>query len=300
MTRHAAGASPFLHLSDLIHRPVRSAHGRMLGRVSDLVVVESDGTAPVDAVIVTSGRWHRRISWVDVATCGDGDDVRLRDGLGRLDGPSATPDATRVDDGDAAAAEILLRRDVLDAQIVDVAGRRLARCSDVVLVPLDDGSLVAAGVDVGAGRLLQRLGLGVIGRHLGEEVVPWSDVHLVSRLGHRAQISPRHGHLERLSSEQLAHLLAALPAGHARDVVQSLPADRAARAIARSDDEVSGRILSFLAPEHAQGVLDEMPSEHAKRLRHRMRRARTRRRYRRTRGWRRSGVPPTTGDPGRG
>ena len=298
MTRHAAGAPPFLHLSDLIRRPVRSADGRTIGRVSDLVVVESAGTAPVAAVIVTSGRSHLRISWSDVGECSDGD-VRLRVGPGGPDRPSPSAGAAGDADG-GATAEILLRRDVLDAQIIDVAGRRLARCSDVAMAPLDDGSLVAAGVDVGVGRLLRRLGLGVIGRHLEEQVVPWSDVHLVSRLGHRAQISPRHGHLERLSSEQLAHLLSTLPAGHARDVVQRLPADRAARAMTKSDDEVSGRILSSLPSEHAQGVLDEMPAEHARRLRRRMHTARVRRRYRRTRGWRRSRVPATTSDPGPG
>ena len=50
-----------------------------------------------------------------------------------------------------ASDEILLKRDVLDTQIVDVVGQRLARVADVLLARTAGGRLEALGVEVGFG-----------------------------------------------------------------------------------------------------------------------------------------------------
>ena len=46
--------------------------------------------------------------------------------------------------------EILLVRDVLDTQIVDVVGQRLARVADVLLARRPDAALEPVGVEVGS------------------------------------------------------------------------------------------------------------------------------------------------------
>jgi hypothetical protein len=53
------------------------------------------------------------------------------------------------DDLGLIADELLLARDVLDCQIVDLAGRRVTRASDVVLAAAPGGDLVVAGVELG-------------------------------------------------------------------------------------------------------------------------------------------------------
>ena len=55
--------------------------------------------------------------------------------------------------------EILLVRDVIDSQIVDVVGQRLARVADVVLTRTANDRLELVGVEVGFGGVLRRLGL---------------------------------------------------------------------------------------------------------------------------------------------
>ena len=82
---------------------------------------------------------------------------------------------------------VLLVRDVLDTQIVDVVGQRLARVADVVLTPTADGHLELIGVEVGFGGVLRRLHLPVL--RSGEDVVVWSDLHLTSERGHAVQLA---------------------------------------------------------------------------------------------------------------
>ena len=60
--------------------------------------------------------------------------------------------------------ELLLERHVLDAQIVDLAGKRLTRVADVELV-LDGRVLSVQGVEIGLAPLLRRLGLRFLVGH---------------------------------------------------------------------------------------------------------------------------------------
>lgn len=74
-----------------------------------------------------------------------------------------------------AEDELLLMRDVVDTQIVDVTGRRLVRAGDVNL-ERRDRELLVAGVEVGGGSLLRRLGLRPLARRFSSRSLPWSDL----------------------------------------------------------------------------------------------------------------------------
>ena len=55
--------------------------------------------------------------------------------------------------------ELLLVRDVLDTQIIDVVGHRVSRVSDVVITHRADGRLEVVAVEVGSAAVFRRLGL---------------------------------------------------------------------------------------------------------------------------------------------
>ena len=86
-----------------------------------------------------------------------------------------------------AEDELLLLRDLVDTQIVDVAGRRLVRAGDVDL-ERRDGQLVLAGVDVGGGALLRRLGLRRLARRFSSRCLPWSELYAASPAAHTVQL----------------------------------------------------------------------------------------------------------------
>lgn len=270
-------------------QPVRTADGSPIGRVLDLSVRLG---APRPVVHRIAIGHHSRIEaivpWARVSAF-EHTAVTISGGE-----PSTTTGEPAVPE--LEPDELLLVRDVLDTQIVDVAGRRVQRVGDVLLTRLDDGALEAAAVEVGTAPVLRRIGLQRWAEALDEQAVDWRDLHLTSARGHAIQLQVPAAALHRLDAAGLAHLLALLPTAHAAEVVARVDPDRGAGAIEGSDLEVGTRIALALGEPTAGEVIGRLPGEQAGQL-HRLRHERAvRRRFRRLRGWRRFPPPPRRSD----
>ena len=184
--------------------------------------------------------------------------------------------------------ELLLVRDVLDTQIVDVVGHRLARVSEVLLTRLPDQRLEVAAVDVGMGAVWRRLGLRPLGERLPERAVDWRDLHLTSSRGHVVQLATTAAAVHRLDARGLAEILTRLDVDSATDVLRTVGPERAADAVAATHPDVGGRLMLALGSEDAGRVLDQLPEEAGHHYRHvlRSRSPLTRRRFFRLHGWR--------------
>ncbi len=264
-------------LTERLGQEVWSGGAQPVGKLRDLIVDVQNIPPRTTRLIVGSRRAHRDVAWADVVRF-DAERIEITP---RDDEPSAS--APRL-----GPQELSLARDVLDAQIVDLSGHRLVRAGDVALTPTDDGSLVVIGIDVGFGAVLRRIGVPRWLAKAEPELVAWDELHLASRRGHEVQLVADNAHLHHLSPEDLAHLLARLTTEHAGAVLTTASVDRAAAALAASHDEVGARLLASMADEDADAVLDALPPARAHALRrHAPRAGHARRRYHRTRGWKR-------------
>lgn len=222
--------SPVLLLSGVTGREVVGPDGRGVGRLADLTV-RVDGDQPVvNRLLVTRrGGPTLLIPWAAV------DD---------FDGPVTLAAAKGFEVPTLAEAlgpdELLLVRDVLDTQVVDVVGQRLARVADVLLSREGDGPLVLAGVEVGFGGVIRRLGLGA-GR-VSWDVVDWSDLHLVSDRGHSVQLSAPRSAVHRLDPHGLAALISRVDVDAANQILAAHDPQTAAEAVRVVDPEVAERI----------------------------------------------------------
>lgn len=160
--------------------------------------------------------------------------------------------------------ELLLARDVLDTQVVDLKGRRLSRVSDVLLRRDAGGGLEVVGVDLGTAGLLRRLGLGLLGAGSGVLALDWRHLHLTSPRGHLVQLDTDAAPFRTLDPRGLAELLARLSTPRAIDVVRAVEPAHAEAALRHSHPRTRRRLVGSLT-----GV--ERPA---------------RRRFRRTEGWR--------------
>ncbi|HZC27243.1 MAG TPA: hypothetical protein VE287_09465 [Actinopolymorphaceae bacterium] len=261
---------------------VRDADGVNLGRLRDLTSRIGAEHPTVDRLAVGSRhRLTHLLPWTAVAAF-ERSGVRLRPDVDTADfliTDSAVP---------LEPDELLLVRDVLDTQIVDTAGHRLSRVSDVLLTRGPDGRLELVAVDVGFGAVLRRLGLGWWGDRLPEEAVDWRDLHLTSSRGHQVQLDTTCAAVHRLDARSLAELLTRLDLGSATDVMQTVGPERAAGAVAQTHPDVGSRLMLQLPPDDADEVLDQLPAESSERYRHVLssRTPLTRRRFSRLRGWR--------------
>src|SRR3954454_11854015 len=141
-----------LLLTSAVGEAVATSDGVELGRLID-VTVRLDGARPRVRRIVVGARGHgsRLPRWDMVGSFEQGR-VELR--------PGALPVAADTAlDGALEPDELLLVRDVLDTQIVDVDRHRVARVAEVLLERDAAGALTVAGVEIGLSGVLRRLGL---------------------------------------------------------------------------------------------------------------------------------------------
>lgn len=258
-----------LFLSRLIGCEVSVAEaglGGVIGRLIDLTVrLDGDhGPQLVEHLVVgRRGTPPQLLPWSAVA--------RLEAGRPVL---AAGSTGTAVDV--MAGNEILLARDVLDTQVVDVAGQRLARVADVVLA-LAGGAggagrtgLEVVGVEVGFGAVLRRLGLRRMTPARTEDVVAWSDLHLTSERGHTVQLAAARSAVHRLDARGLAALVSRVDTDSASEILAVKDPKAAAEVMAEAYPEIGERMLRAMLPSQADRIVAAMPAERAGRWRDRL------------------------------
>jgi magnesium transporter len=194
-------------LTGLLGRNVL-AGGVRLGRIADLSVPMTEPYPPVARLLVGG----RHFPWAAVRDVGE-EAVELG-----ADAHELSPEL----DG-----ELLLKRDVLDCQIYDFAGKRLTRVGDVELA-LEGRTLRVIAVDVGASAILRRLGLRVLARRVPPQALDWEAVHLASTRGHALQLDKPAAAVHRLSAEEVAHLVSRLPATRGKELLETMDPVKAA------------------------------------------------------------------------
>lgn len=249
-----------LLLSEIIGVNVRGPDGTSLGRLADMTVVLGDqqGAAFVDRVLVRPRRGPDVLfAWPAVQHMG-------RDGIRVSSGGIPVASIAETLDAD----EILLHRDVLDTQIVDIAGQRLTRVADVVLSRRRDGRLQLVGVEVGFGAVLRRLRLRRLAAWAKVDAVAWSDLHLTSARGHAVQLATPRSAVHLLDARGLASLVSRLHVESAAAVLKVRGPEVAADVIRASGHTVGERVLRAMTDAEAADVVAAMPAHHASHWRH--------------------------------
>ncbi len=224
-----------LLLTGLIGQRVLTPDGREAGRLADLAV-RLDGAASsrmVERLVLRlPGGRLAMLPWDLVGGFPPGVLVL-----------TSAPEPAGFDRAGLAGAltsdEILLKRDVLDTQVVDVVGQRLARVADVVL-RRTDGHLEVLGVEVGFSGVLRRLGLRR--KPVEEDIVAWSDLHLTSERGHRVQLSTPRSAVHRLDARGLASLVSRVDVEAANEILAVRDPQLAVDAVRVVHPEVAERI----------------------------------------------------------
>lgn len=252
-----------LLLSRVTGQRVLTHDGRVAGRLADLTVRLDGDTGPRRVRRLVLGLPGGRVALLDWDAVGRFHAGRVVLAAGAVPAgfaPTDLSDALQPD-------EILLKRDVLDTQIVDVVGQRLARVADVVL-GRSGGRLEVLGVEVGFGGVLRRLGLRRM--RAGEDIVAWPDLHLTSERGHRVQLSTPRSAVHRLDPRSLAALVSRVDTDSATEILAAKDPAVAADAVQAVHPDVGARMLWAMPRQLAARIVEAMPAEHATRWRDRL------------------------------
>jgi hypothetical protein len=245
-----------LALTDYLGQDVFDAADVRIGVVADLAARLGSPAPRVTQLVVRAGRREQfALPWEDVA------DFERSGVLLRRTAEELNRGVHPAED------ELLLMRDLVDTQIVDVTGRRLVRAGDVEL-GRKDGQLVVAGVDVGASSLLRRLGLRRLARRFSSRSLPWSELYAASSAAHKVQLRVDRKRLAGLGPAGLAQVIGRLPPTHGADVLRSVGSALAADTVSGTHPEVGGRVVGELGPQAAAIVERMAPDDAAAALRH--------------------------------
>ena len=273
-------------LTELLGLPVYDAVGVRAGRVREVALCPQEDAAKVTALVVRTANGDRLLPAAAVAAARD------------------VVHASSLESDWAVYAGhqglLLLGRDLLDQQIIDVHGRKVVRVNDVDLLEEHDNHhavLKVGGVDVGSRGALRRLLKGLLPAHalrrlltrIPEKAIPWEFVDLIEtdparrvklKISHERlarlhpadiadiveELSPaeREAVFETLDDEVAAEALEEVDPKVQQAIIRSLDSDRAADIVEEMDPDAAADLLADLPPEHSEEILEEMEPEERK------------------------------------
>jgi CBS domain-containing protein len=258
----AVAAPTVLHLSLVVGGELRDTAGERLGRVDDLIVRLGEDYPPVTGVVATVAGRQVFVPAEQI--------VELEPGF-------VTLEANRLDleHFRRRPQEVLLRKDVLDRQLINVDGARLVRANEIELARLEGWHRVV-GVDVGMRGLLRR----VVPRRLAGRIdaggfVDWASIEPFT--GHVPTVRLRvpHPKLARLHPAEVADLVEAASHREGEEIIAAVAADPEREADLfeeldeshtlefvedRSDEEIAG-LLARMETDDAADLVLQLPEE---------------------------------------
>jgi magnesium transporter len=233
-----------LFLASLLDQPVQGKTGEVIGRLEDVIVRLGDELyPPITGLLVRDGR---RYFFVPASH------LQSFKGLTQL--LSSTVDLqpfTRRN------GEVLLRKDVLDHQIIDITGRRIVRVNDVQIAGID-GVYRLVGVDVSPQALLRRLGPRALSsRIVGRQTIDWKAAQYLASAA-PVQLKVSYDRLSELHPVDLARIVDALSYRESAEIVAALDDETAAETLEEVSDERLADLLEGMDQERAADILEEM------------------------------------------
>ncbi|OGC11039.1 hypothetical protein A3K48_00700 [candidate division WOR-1 bacterium RIFOXYA12_FULL_52_29] len=240
--------------SELIGIPVVDRVQENIGKVKDIIIALGESFPKVSGLLIDMVEGEEKVLLIGeidligrrfVSTRGPREQVAL---AARREG------------------EVMLMRDIVDKQIVDLEGARVIRVNDLKLAKMNqDVRLIAA--DVGVRGMLRRLGLegaanwlaAVFRRRIQESLIGWDHVQWLS--GGKIAIPSKT--ISDLHPADVAQIISQLHVDEKTAIFSSLADKTAAEALHELEPMLGAIIVSNIDTKKALGVLEKMPVDEA-------------------------------------
>ena len=170
---------------------------------------------------------------------------------------------------------LLLERDLLDQQIIDVSGRKVVRVNDVDFWREQVNGAVklkVGRVDIGLRGAIRRLLKGlapsraieVLATRMPEKSIPWEAVDLIETdPARRVHLKLEYERLSKLHPADIADILEELAPAEREAVFGSLDEEVAAEALEEIDPKMQIELMRSIESERAADIVEEMDPDAA-------------------------------------
>jgi len=267
-----------IFLSALLHESIYDSANRRVGTLQDMYVSLNETFPVITALIVNSSTGGHKliIPWPQVQNI---EELPIRLAVNQSE---ITPYDPQTD-------EFLLKRDILDKQIVDTQGIRVVKVNDLSLAQIKKTARLV-GVDISFSGLLRRLGLQpamnalhrVFPKGLNERTVTWNYVEpiqvtyagasqltpVLSGVGAggivpQVQLNVSRTKLADLHPADIADILEQLDIEEAEAMLDRLDTETAADTLNELEYPIQSELLSELEPERASNLLEQLDPDDA-------------------------------------
>lgn len=262
-----------IFLSSVIGRSVISSNGDELGVLRDLLMVPGEVFPEVSHILFKSRRGMKSLPWSEVALF-----THVVISASGINPPGL---ALHI----PAEGEILVKRDILDKQIVDVNGAKVVRVNDIKLGKLH-GKLCIFSVDIGFRGLLRRLGYEPFGDQIARIMhkkilnseISWEYVQPLETHSSKLALNIARNQMNEIHPADLADIIENIPIQNIRTLLDSIDAETTGETlyeleadmrnvvINQMDDEEVSDILEDMEPDEAADVLSDLPEKKAQGL----------------------------------
>lgn len=242
-----------LYISSVLNKQIINPAGLVIGKLWDVAIAPGEALPVVTGLLLKKGKhvftvpWQRVVLFnpLVVSVAGDENDYQTYE---------ATSDS------------ILLKRDVLDKQIVDVNGAKVVRVNDVKLTP-HEGLLCIFSVDIGFRGLLRRIGYerfwSLIQKDIPQSEIGWQFVNIFEINAAGLTLSMAREQMADMHPSDIAEIISNIPRDSVQTVINSLNHETAGEAIHELEPELRASIVSQLPCKHAFDILEKMTPDEA-------------------------------------
>ena len=250
-----------LALTELLGEPVFDLGGSRCGRVRELALAPQEDHARIAMVIVRTKTGDRLLPFSSILSVNGG----IKAGTSSEEWVL----------GETGEGLLLLSRDLLDQQVIDVFGRKVVRVNDVDLHHESVANrpvLKVGSVDVGPRGAVRRLLKGVVPlpalrallRKIPPRTIPWDFVDLIETdPARRVKLKISHERLARLHPADIADIVENLAPDEREAVFETLDEGVAAEALEEVDPKVQKAIVESLDSNRAAEIVEEMEPDAA-------------------------------------
>ena len=248
-------------LSELLGATVRDASGAVRGRVREIAVAPQDHPTRIAFLIVKTPSGERMLPPDAITSAG----ATVR----------AANEANQWERFIPSDGVLLLKRDLLDQQIIDIHGRKVVRVNDVELdsTPVDNHLLInVVAVDVGARGAVRRLSKGIVPSftlrallaRIPPRVIPWELVDLLETdPARRVKLKIAYKGLSQMHPADIADIVEDLAPAERESVFETIDEEVAAEALEEIDPDIQVSIVESLDKDRAADIVEEMDPDAA-------------------------------------
>ena len=250
------------YLSQVIGTPVHDASGAKIGTVRDLGAAVGEVFPRITALAFEGpAKAPLMVSWRKYVESYTPERIDLN------------VNAADVRFSYMQADELLLKRDLMNKQVVDTQGKKAVRVTDLKLSLTGDDQLRLLGAEVGMrGRLrsmpswvdrIVSASAKTLGMPINERVIAWSYLDLIEKELPEGKLPISHRSLDDLHPADIAAIVQQLDPELRAQVLSQLDTESAAATMSELEGDIQTDVIDALAPSDASAMIAEMDPDDA-------------------------------------